>query len=228
MTYSLSRVDVRAKLLSLIVVSIGLFQTSAKGVVAAASLVAAVYFVSEMRFRGLASEMKLVLAIVAAGVVGRVATEPSAASAFDGVVAGGRFVVIVAMAYAVASSSTSAEMEAAVESAFRRVPFVRESDWSVMFGSAVRFLPVVSEEARDVKRAHDSRLGGRRRFDRRLRSLAFPMLVGSLRRADTLALAMASRAYSPDRSSLRRLRWRRLDSIVTAGGVVAAVSLSML
>ncbi|MFW5929897.1 MAG: energy-coupling factor transporter transmembrane component T family protein, partial [Halobacteriota archaeon] len=174
---------------------------------------------SEPQMRGLASEMKFVFVVVAAGVVARVATEPTASGAFDGFVAGARFVFIVALAYAVASTSTAVEFEASVESALRRVPFVRESDWAVMFGAAARFLPTVRKEVRDVRRAHRSRLGDRRRFDRRLRSLAFPVLVGSLRRADTLALAMASRAYSPGRTRWKTLSWRRLDYVAVGAAV---------
>lgn len=229
MTYiALEEVDVRAKFLALVLLSVTLYMASAASVAGLAFVIAGVYLLSGIRLRELAGEMKLVLVIVAAGVVGRVATEPTFHGLFEGVVAGGRFVVIVALAYLVATTSSSGEMEAAVASVFRRLPFVRESDWAAMFGAAVRFLPVVSDEAREVKRAHDSRLGDRRRFDHRLKTLAYPMLVGSLRRADTLALAMASRAYSPDRSRLLRLQWRRRDSLTVSVAAGAAAALALL
>lgn len=228
MTYlSLEDVDVRAKFLALVLLSVALYMASAAAVAGLAFVVAGVYLMSGVRLRELAGEMKLVIVIVVAGVVGRVATEPSLEGLFAGSVAGGRFVVIVSLAYLVASTSTSGEMEAAVESTFRWIPIVRESDWAAMFGASVRFLPVVSDEVREVRRAHRSRLGIRRRFDQRLKTLAYPMLVGSLRRADTLAYAMASRAYSPDRTRLRRLDWRRMDSltVLAATGIAVAVVL---
>ncbi len=225
---SLRHVDARAKLLGLVLLSAGVFQSGPAGVAVAATGVVALYLASEPRLRKLASEMKLVLVIVAGGVVGRVATEPSAAAAFDAGVAGAKFVVVVALAYAVASTSTSAEFEASAESAFRRLPLVRESDWAVMFGAAARFLPTVSEEARTVRKAHRSRLGDRRRFDRRLRSLAYPILVGSLRRADTLALAMASRAYSPERARMQELTWGRTESVVAVAAASFAAALAFV
>lgn len=225
---ALEHVDARAKILGLVVLSAGVYRSGVAAVAVAATAVVVLYLASEPRLRGLASDMKLVLVIVAGGIVGRVATQPSAAAAFDAGVAGAKFVVVVSLAYVVASTSTSAEFEASVESAFRRLPLVRESDWAVMFGAAARFLPTVSEEARTVRRAHESRLGDRRRFDRRLRSLAYPVLVGSLRSADTLALAMASRAYSPERTRMQELEWGRREAAVVVAAAAFAAALTLL
>ncbi|MEK6709858.1 MAG: energy-coupling factor transporter transmembrane component T [Nitrospinota bacterium] len=107
--------------------------------------------------------------------------------------------------------------------------------------AAVRFLPVTAEEARVALRAQRMRglrLGGRGGANalRALFAIARPVLAAAIRRAETAALAAASRGYDPARrrTSLRPLRmagWERavlLLALLAAGGVAAAKALYLL
>ena len=107
--------------------------------------------------------------------------------------------------------------------------------------AAIRFLPVTAEEARIALRAQRMRglrLGGGLGANafRALLSIARPVLAASIRRAETAALAAASRGYDPSRrrTSLHPLRmkgWERAllsAALLGACAVVAAKALYLL
>ena len=114
---------------------------------------------------------------------------------------------------------------------FRRVG-VPAHDLAMMTGLALRFLPVLADEAQRISAAQaargaDLQSPGRARL-RALVALVVPMLLGVFRRADRLALAMESRGYRGEegRSRWRRPRFGRADLVAAAAAVllVAAVT----
>jgi energy-coupling factor transport system permease protein len=98
--------------------------------------------------------------------------------------------------------------------------------------AALRFLPVVAEEAATVARARWLRAGGRRpRGGWRARGLAWletprlvgPVLAAAVRRAATLALAVTARGFAAGAEPTPYPPWRpRLVERLAAGGLVAA------
>lgn len=97
--------------------------------------------------------------------------------------------------------------------------------------AAVRFLPVTVEEARIALRAQRMRglrlsgAGGLNAL-RAVLSIARPTLAAAVRRAETVALASASRAYDPDRrrTSLRPLRMRPAERILLAAAALLTLA----
>lgn len=99
--------------------------------------------------------------------------------------------------------------------------------------AAIRFLPVTVEEARVALRAQRMRglrLGGRGGANAlgALLSIARPVLAASIRRAETAALAAASRGYDPSRrrTSLRPLRMAWWERIVLAAALMGACAVA--
>ena len=97
--------------------------------------------------------------------------------------------------------------------------------------AAIRFLPVTVEEAHVALRAQRMRglrIGGRGGANalRALLSIARPVLAASIRRAETAALAAASRGYDPARrrTSLRPLRMGWGERIVLGAALAAALA----
>ncbi|OGL62592.1 MAG: hypothetical protein A3I72_10630 [Candidatus Tectomicrobia bacterium RIFCSPLOWO2_02_FULL_70_19] len=97
--------------------------------------------------------------------------------------------------------------------------------------AAIRFLPVTVEEAHVALRAQRMRglrIGGRGGANalRALLSIARPVLAASIRRAETTALAAASRGYDPARrrTSLRPLRMGWGERIVLGAALAAALA----
>ena len=93
---------------------------------------------------------------------------------------------------------------------------------SVMIMMALRFIPLLSDEAGKIKKAQIAR--GARFDDRNVfkRIKAFfpiliPLFVIAFKRADELSIAMEARGYvvGAKRSRLHPLEWRKIDSYVT-------------
>jgi biotin transport system permease protein len=226
----LHSVDARAKLGSLVVVSLAVMSASAYATAAAGVIAYAVARSAGVSAWELLRDARVVLLVIIVGTAGRALSDPEGvvAGAEAGAVASGRFVVIIALAYVVSATTRPGDVRLAVESFFAPVPGVNESDWGTMFAVSARFFPLVFEEAGRVREARKARLGGRQRWYGRVRSTAFTLLSRSFRRADTLALAMESRGYSSDRTSLRKLKWKGSDTAVVASSVAVAVLLVVL
>jgi energy-coupling factor transporter transmembrane protein EcfT len=226
----LHRVDARAKLVALVVVSLALTWASAP---VTASLGGVTYLAARsagVSAREILRDVRLVLVVLVVGTVARALSDPAGVvpGAAAGVVASGRFVVIIALAYIVSATTRPGDVRLAVESFLAPVPRVEGADWGTMFATAARFFPLVFEESRRVRDARKARLGGRRSWYSRVRSTAFALLTRTFRRGDTLALAVESRAYSSDRTSLRRLVWERKDTeFVLVSVFVAAVAVAL-
>lgn len=99
---------------------------------------------------------------------------------------------------------------------------VRSHEIALMVSLALRFVPTLLEEMQRVKEAQIARgavfgRGGPSRRIRAVSSLAVPVLMGSLRRADDLAVAMEARGYAGDRRThIQELKITRKDCIAAA------------
>ena len=84
--------------------------------------------------------------------------------------------------------------------------------------AALRFLPMLREEAADVLCAAQMRglrvkKAGLKRQLSAYRSIVLPVIAGALRRAENLSIAMEARGFRafPQRTSMRRLSMRKAD-----------------
>ena len=112
-----------------------------------------------------------------------------------------RLVNVILISLAFITSTTSAEIKAAVEFYFRKVPCIDEKRLSTMLGLLLRFIPVILiqfQETMDAQRARCVEL--RKNPFYRITRLAIPALRRVFRRGDNLAIAMASRCYNEDRT----------------------------
>lgn len=98
--------------------------------------------------------------------------------------------------------------------------------------AALRFLPLLREEAQDVLCAAQLRglrlkKAGLRKQAGAYLSIVLPVVAGAIRRAEQLSIAMEARGFRafPRRTSMRRLRMRTADLVYAAALciVVAAV-----
>jgi energy-coupling factor transport system permease protein len=93
-------------------------------------------------------------------------------------------------------------------------------DFGLALAIALRFIPTFSytiEAVKDAQRARGMELekGGLVRRSRNYVAVLLPAIVSAIRTADTLSLALQSRAYGArrDRTYLRELRMRRSDFV---------------
>ena len=95
-----------------------------------------------------------------------------------------------------------------------RIPY----EIAFMALAALRFLPMLREEAEDVLRAAQMRglrvkKAGLRRQLGAYASIVLPVVAGAIQRSEQLSIAMEARGFRahPRRTSMRRLRMRKAD-----------------
>lgn len=112
-----------------------------------------------------------------------------------------------------------------------RVPV---DDIAMMFSIALRFIPIIADEASrivEAQTARGARFGEGSPY-RRVKAwtpVMVPLLIGLFRRADNLALAMEARCYTgKGRTRLRELSLSQGDWVALVGGLTITVLLMTL
>ncbi len=145
-----------------------------------------------------------------------------------------RLLAAVALSALLTQTTTPLQITRGMESALSflsRPPFSRlripVQDLALMMMMALRFIPVLAEEAQRVHLAQKARgsdwgRGGLPARSRALLSFFIPLFAGVFRRADELALALESRGYVPGarRTSLHPPEWGGRET----GGLLAALA----
>ncbi|TAK33704.1 MAG: energy-coupling factor transporter transmembrane protein EcfT [Chloroflexota bacterium] len=106
-----------------------------------------------------------------------------------------------------------------------RVPY----RYAMLVGLALRFLPVLEEELREILEAQQARgvdLRGSLRRGLAMVPIVVPFCLRTLRRSNEVALAMELRGYGfrPHRTFVRTIRYRPIDYAVSAGLVMCVVA----
>lgn len=147
-----------------------------------------------------------------------------------------RIIMLVCLALSVATSTTPTKLARACTSLMRPLGHfgVPIEDVGLVLSMALRFIPVVSEEAGRIRLAQRARGVN---FDegsvlRRVRAWAAvltPLVVGLFRRADRVAESMDARCYGQRSSGQhRRVPLQPADKLVLLGGLVVMAVLTVL
>lgn len=147
-----------------------------------------------------------------------------------------RIIMLVCLALSVAESTTPTKLAHACTSLMRPLGHIGVpiEDVGLVLSMALRFIPVVSEEAGRIRLAQRARGVN---FDegsvlRRVRAWAAvltPLVVGLFRRADRVAESMDARCYGQRSSGKhRRVPLQPADKLVLLGGLVVMAVLTVL
>lgn len=147
-----------------------------------------------------------------------------------------RIIMLVCLALSVAESTTPTKLAHACTSLMRPLGHIGVpiEDVALVLSMALRFIPVVSEEAGRIRLAQRARGVN---FDegsvlRRVRAWAAvltPLVVGLFRRADRVAESMDARCYGQRSSEQhRRVPLQPADKLVLLGGLVVMAVLTVL
>lgn len=147
-----------------------------------------------------------------------------------------RIIMLVCLALSVAESTTPTKLAHACTSLMRPLGHIGVpiEDVGLVLSMALRFIPVVSEEAGRIRLAQRARGVN---FDegsvlRRVRAWATvltPLVVGLFRRADRVAESMDARCYGQRSSERhRRVPLQPADKLVLLGGLVVMAVLTVL
>lgn len=246
----LERVDARVKVILLLVATAALFAARAPWALAMwAMLCLLVLRASGIGGKAVARALKPVALLFAFIVCANlVSCDGSADVAIAGSVgistvgaaraatAVARIIMLVCLALSVAASTTPTKLAHACTSLMRPLGHIGVpiEDVGLVLSMALRFIPVVSEEAGRIRLAQRARGVN---FDegsvlRRVRAWAAvltPLVVGLFRRADRVAESMDARCYGQRSSGQhRRAPLQSADKLVLLGGLVVMAVLTVL
>lgn len=112
-----------------------------------------------------------------------------------------RFLIVMLLGLMLTASTRSMEIKAAIQWFLKPVPFIPEKRVAVMAGLALKFMPLILGNAREVTHAVNARCGNLRKNPvRRLLNLSWPLLKKTFKSAEDLSLAMQARCYSENRT----------------------------
>ncbi|MHC1576928.1 MAG: energy-coupling factor transporter transmembrane component T family protein, partial [Methanosarcinaceae archaeon] len=149
--------------------------------------------------------------------------QPTVEGMVKGALVTSRFILLILYASMLTSTTRAAMLTNGIERLLRPLPLkglgVTSFEIATMMSLSIHFVPVLLMHARDVRNAQFSRgLGNRRNFYTGMMSMVIPVLTGSLRMADEIAMGMDSRCYQGRyRTSLFELRMRTADRLVIGG-----------
>jgi biotin transport system permease protein len=185
----LHRLSARVKVLGLAIAGVGLFLLS-NGVILGVLLLGAMGLLAIARIPASVvwQQVRPLLPVL----VGILLVHGLFTSWYTGMVIVLRFAVLILLALAVSLTTRVAEMMAVVEGALRPLARVgvNPAQVSMMVAIAIRFIPVLLDQARQIQDAQRAR-----GLERHWMAFLVPLLIRTLRLADELSEALTARGY---------------------------------
>lgn len=148
-----------------------------------------------------------------------------------------RLIGLIAFSSILTLTTTPILLSDGVESLFKplkkfKVPV---HEFSMMMTIALRFIPILMDEADKIMKAQRSRGGDLNSgsIGRRVKGIVaiiIPLFFNALKRADDLAIAMEARGYEGDngRTKLRQLQWQGRDTTALAAVTLLAAAVIVM
>ena len=142
-----------------------------------------------------------------------------------------QLIEVIALSMTLTFTTTPAQLTKGLERLAGPLRYLKVpvNDFSLVMLLAMRFVPLLQQELRDVidaQKARGMEFGHGTLIDRarELVAILAPVLMGTIRRADLLAVAMSARGFRPGepRSEYRPLAFRLIDALAACflGGLL--------
>ena len=230
-TSLLHKLDVRFKLLFLILISLISLGGGLTGLVILSTLLTAVVIHSRLPLKSALREFRLFLIFLLLVLGARMLTVPGAALieiqsiaiTRPGLISGAlicwRMVIIALLGFLFVFSTRSSEIKAAVQWFLKPAAFIPAKRVATMMGLIARFIPAILNQARETAEAQRARcVENRKNPLYRLIQIGAPLIRRTFEQADRLTVAMEARCYSENRTdpalSVTRLDWIALLIII--------------
>jgi len=150
------------------------------------------------------------------------------AISLDGILQGGvvclRMLLVVLLGLILVASTRYSEIKRAVEWTLAPFPFIPKRRVATMIGLLLRFIPVIFNEAREIKDAQRSRaIEVRKNPVFRIVKLTVPLVRRTFLRAEKLALAMEARCYREVRTD-PQFNFSKKDGLILAMLIVLSAA----
>jgi len=216
----LHRLDVRFKLMFLVVISL----SSVKAFVPSLSLLTLVLMVALMHaglpFKMTLKDLRYGFLLLAFVFLARSLSVPGSAvvefktvsvtweGLYEGAMVCWRLFIVIMIGLLFVLTTRSSEIKAAVEWMLKPFPWIPAKRIGIMMSLIVRFIPLVFEQAKKTAEAQKARgVENRKNPVYRLKMFGIPLMRRIFERADKLILAMEARCYSENRT----------DSLLSSG-----------
>jgi energy-coupling factor transporter transmembrane protein EcfT len=239
-TSLLHRLDVRFKLLFLILISLISLTGRGLGLGILTGLLAVLILNLRLPLKSGLKEFRFFLLLLLLILSARMLTTPgvalieikSYAITRQGLISGAlicwRLVIIALLGLLFVSSTPSIEIKAAVEWFFKPFAFIPAKRIATMMGLMVRFVPVILNQSKATAEAQRARcVENRKNPLYRLIRLGIPLIRRTFEQADKLIIAMEARCYSEDRTDpcllATRIDWIALVVILLICGWILSI-----
>jgi len=239
-TSLLHKLDVRFKLLFLILISLVSLGGGFTGLGVLTGLVTALIIHSRLPLKSSFKEFRFFLIFLLLIMVARMLTTPGTAiieinslaitrpGLMSGVLICWRLVIIAFVGFLFVFTTPSSEIKAAVEWFLKPAAFIPGKRIATMMGLIARFIPVILNQAKETAEAQRARcVENRRNPLYRIVRLGVPLIRRTFEQADRLIVAMEARCYSENRTdpdlSATRTDWFALLIITIICGWIVSI-----
>jgi energy-coupling factor transporter transmembrane protein EcfT len=239
-TSLLHKLDVRFKLLFLILISLVSLGGGFTGLGILTGLVTALIIHSRLPLKSGFKEFRFFLIFLVLILVARMLTTPGTAiieikslaitrpGLMSGVLICWRLVIIAFVGFLFVFTTPSSEIKAAVEWFLKPAAFIPGKRIATMMGLIARFIPVILNQAKETAEAQRARcVENRRNPLYRIVRLGGPLIRRTFEQADRLIVAMEARCYSENRTdpdlSATRTDWFALLIITIICGWIVSI-----
>lgn len=240
----LHRLDVRFKMIFLVLLSIATIHAGVSGLCILFVTLTACVILAHISIKGLIREIKFFSIFLIFIFVARTLSTPgeklfqigfysfTLVITKQGVLSGAlvcfRLFLVVLLGYLFVWSTYPTQVRVAVAWFFKPVPLIPEKKVATMLSLLMRFLPLILREARETTDAQCARcIENRKNPVYRFTKLAVPMLRRIFLRADDLVLAMEARGYSENRT-LPRLYSKKADWLLLAFVIILSLIITQI
>ncbi len=202
--------DARCKFFGLFLLAIGLLYMNEKGLLLFSIIFLAALALSRIPVKALAADMKtwawflVVIFVFQAFSLNGTSTSlswwhPGFQGFSSALFAVWRLSLILCFALLVSMVTRPRDLQDSIIWLLKPFPFLPARRIGLMVSLVLRFLPLILDQADEIKMATRARLGHRRKNPvLRMKYLALPLLRRTIKGADDLALALAARGYRED------------------------------
>ena len=236
-TSVLYQLDVRFKILFLILISLVSLGAGFVGLGILAALLTALSVHLRLPFRSAIKEFRWFFILLLLILIARLLTTPGTtlvefgplAITRQGLLAGlrvcSRLIIIALLGYLFVLTTRSSQIKAAVQWFLQPFGSIPAQHIATMMGLIVRFMPVILNQAKETTEAQRARcLENRKNPLSRLIRLGIPLIRRTFEQADRLTVAMEARCYSEDRTDpilcATRKDWLALLILIVISGWV--------
>jgi energy-coupling factor transporter transmembrane protein EcfT len=239
-TSLLHKLDVRFKLLFLILISLISLGGGFTGLGILTGLVTALIIHCRLPLKSGFKEFRFFLIFLLLILAARMLTTPGAVlieiksiaisrpGLMSGVLICWRLVIIALLGFLFVFATPSSEIKAAVEWFLDPAAFIPGKRIATMMGLIARFIPVILNQAKETAEAQRARCVEYRRNPLyRIVRLGVPLIRRTFEQADRLIVAMEARCYSENRTnsalSATRIDWIALVIIIIICGWIVSI-----